>query len=267
MLVEAARADGRQHRLFVADPNSSIRYLIDTGAEISVLPKTFAGKTKSLPPTKTTLFAANNTAIHTYGEKLMVLDLKLRTTFKWIFVIADIEKPIIGADFLPLVDSMTKLSAHGSLLPCGNNAITTVAKISTYHNLLAQCPEITRAPPPVSNIPNPVAHHIFTTGPPNAEKPRRLAPDKLKAAKTEFQYMLDQAWCRPSSSPWASPFHLVPKKAPGECRAFLGTRWSGWWGLPKTERSDNSRWVPNPPHPEFRESARRQARPSSPQST
>ena len=93
-----------------------------------------------------------------------------------------------------------------------------VAKISTYHNLLAQYPEITRAPPPVSNIPNPVAHHIFTTGPPNAEKPRRLAPDKLKAAKTEFQYMLDQAWCRPSSSPWASPFHLVPKKAPGEWR-------------------------------------------------
>ena len=124
-MVEAARADGRQHRLFVADPNSSIRYLIDTGAEISVLPKTFAGKTKSLPPTKTTLFAANNTAIHTYGEKLMVLDLKLRTTFKWIFVIADIEKPIIGADFLPLVDSMTKLSAHGNLLPCGNNAITS----------------------------------------------------------------------------------------------------------------------------------------------
>ena len=117
-----------------------------------------------------------------------------------------------------LVDPTTTLSVPENLLQCVTPKITTVAQVSPYHNLLAQYPEITKSPPPGSSAASPVVHHILTTGPPIAEKPRRLAPEKLKAARTEFQYMLDQGWCRPSSSPWASPLHLVPKKAPGEWR-------------------------------------------------
>ena len=36
----------------------------------------------------------------TYDQKLVHLDLKLWRSFKWIFVVADIAKPIIGADIL-----------------------------------------------------------------------------------------------------------------------------------------------------------------------
>jgi len=62
-----------------------------------------------------------------------------------------------------------------------------------------------------------VEHHILTTGPPVAECPRRLAPDKLAAAKAEFKRLMELGICMPSNSPWASPIHLVRKKC-GEWR-------------------------------------------------
>ncbi|GBM46909.1 Retrovirus-related Pol polyprotein from transposon 17.6, partial [Araneus ventricosus] len=55
-------------------------------------------------------------------------------------------------------------------------------------------------------------HHIQTKGAPVFAKARRLAPDRLKIAKMEFQQMLDLGHVRPSSSNYASPLHMVPKK-------------------------------------------------------
>ena len=57
-----------------------------------------------------------------------------------------------------------------------------------------------------------MVHHIDTFGPPVYAKPRRLAPDRLKIAKMEFQHMLDLGHIRPSNSNYASPLHMVPKK-------------------------------------------------------
>ena len=219
----------QQYRLFVTDPSSGIQFLIDTGAEISVIPKAFSGKQRPCP-TETVLFAANNSQIRTYGRKLMLLDFKLRRPLKWVFIIADVSKPIIGADFLnhyhllpdlrnrKLIDASTLLSTSGILAPCTPPNISTVAKTSPYHELLAKFPEITRPRPPGTIPGTNTAHHIFTSGPPIAETPRRLSPDKLKVAKMEFQFMMEQGWCRPSKSPWASPLHLVKKKQPGEWR-------------------------------------------------
>ena len=55
-------------------------------------------------------------------------------------------------------------------------------------------------------------NHIETTGPPTAERARRLPPDKLKAAKQIFHRLLEEGVCHPSSSPWASPIHMTRKK-------------------------------------------------------
>ncbi|XP_033222559.1 uncharacterized protein LOC117176428 [Belonocnema kinseyi] len=52
---------------------------------------------------------------------------------------------------------------------------------------------------------------------PVSEGPRRLAPDKLKLAKQEFQTMQEMKIARTSNSNWSSPLHMVPKKA-GEWR-------------------------------------------------
>ena len=65
-----------------------------------------------------------------------------------------------------------------------------------------------------------VTHHIPTTGPSVASCPLRLPPKQLKIARHEFDKMLDLGIIRPSSSCWASPLHMVPKKTPprGACR-------------------------------------------------
>jgi hypothetical protein len=57
-----------------------------------------------------------------------------------------------------------------------------------------------------------VEHVIEATGPPVSAKARRLCPEKLEAAKQEFEYMIQQGLCRLSKSPWASPLHPVQKK-------------------------------------------------------
>jgi hypothetical protein len=56
-----------------------------------------------------------------------------------------------------------------------------------------------------------VEHHLVTTGPPIAAKFRRLDGEKLAAARAEFEKMEADGVVRRSTSPWASPLHMVEK--------------------------------------------------------
>ncbi|CAG5056290.1 unnamed protein product [Parnassius apollo] len=59
-------------------------------------------------------------------------------------------------------------------------------------------------------------HYIRTTpGPPVCSRPRRLAPDRLKIEKQEFEEMVRTGIARRSESSWSSSLHLVPKKGEG----------------------------------------------------
>ncbi|KAG8178608.1 hypothetical protein JTE90_014199 [Oedothorax gibbosus] len=58
-----------------------------------------------------------------------------------------------------------------------------------------------------------IEHYIETKGPSVFAKARRLSAEKLKAAKKEFEFMLQIGLCRPSKSNWSSPLHLVAKKS------------------------------------------------------
>ena len=51
-------------------------------------------------PDNLTLMAVNDTPIRTYGKRSLTLNLGLRRSLPWIFIIADVQKPILGADFL-----------------------------------------------------------------------------------------------------------------------------------------------------------------------
>jgi transposase InsO family protein len=62
-----------------------------------------------------------------------------------------------------------------------------------------------------------VEHFLQTTGPPIASPFRRLDAEKLAIAKAEFAELEKQGIVRRSSSPWASPLHMV-EKADGSWR-------------------------------------------------
>ena len=82
-----------------------------------------------------------------------------------------------------------------------------------YYAILRNFPQLT-APQMADKTPtHGVQHRIVTAGRPTFAKARRLSPAKLAAAKKEFNNLLHLGIIQPSSSAWASPLHMVPKKS------------------------------------------------------
>lgn len=208
---------------------SSLFFLVDTGSQFSVLPATAADRSKG--PSGYNLVAANSSVIHTFGRKTLSLSLGLRRQYPWEFVIADVSRPLLGSDFLSyhgilidiknkkLIDSTTHLTIKGKptkQVPM-SLSISTPEVSDCYQELLNQYADIMR-PKPQTNIKHQTKHRIITNGNNIFFKPRRVAPAKLQIMKAEFQRMLDTGVARPSSSTYASPVHMVPKKTSTDWR-------------------------------------------------
>ena len=209
--------------LYVADKRHKCKYLIDTGAAVSVLPKSCANgisDANSLP-----LVAANNSTINTYGNCKCVVDVGLKREYPWTFIVEDVKQPIIGADFLIhynllvdlrsrcLRDMRTGLAIAASLssiTPLSLNRVDTVQ--NEYTKLLGQFPELTHPTTKGETVKHGITHKILTKGHPVFVRPRRLAPDKLVTAKREFDEMIKLGVIEPSDSEWSSALHMVPKK-------------------------------------------------------
>nr|VZI48402.1 unnamed protein product [Spirometra erinaceieuropaei] len=98
VIATTAAGPSRPSRLFfINDKSSGFRFLVDIGAEVSVIPPL---RRHRLKPSQFSLQAANSTTISTYGQRSLTLDLGLRRRFQWVFIEADVKSPIIGADFL-----------------------------------------------------------------------------------------------------------------------------------------------------------------------
>ena len=86
-------------RLFlIHDPSTNYRFLVDTGAEVSVITSFVSDKQHQQ---ELTLQAAT---IATYGKRSLT---DLRRIFRWVFIIANVAMPILGADFLRLLVDMS----------------------------------------------------------------------------------------------------------------------------------------------------------------
>ena len=196
-------------RLFLFDKSTNQSFLVDTGADVSVLPACKTGK--FMKPSDFKLFAANNSKIDTFGTKVLNLDLGLRRKFTWSFIIAKISKPILGADFLKhygllvdiknkkLVDGMTKLTAPGDLISVPFLRISTISKSlcsPEVYKILKEYRFITQTASLKECPPHDIVHFIETSGPPVFAKPRRLPPEKLAEAKKKFDFLMQQGVCR-----------------------------------------------------------------------
>lgn len=230
--MDATTADGPQNtswRLYIYDMSTRTWYLIDTGADISVLPPRATDRSNV---DKFKLYAANNTIIDTYGERVLKLDLGLRREFLWRFIVADVKYPIIGADLLAhynllpdlknkqLVDSTTSLCSKCRYAETSQVTINSLGSHSPdFSKLLADYPGITQ---PTARRTCKTAHNtvhlIETTGQPVFAKARRLPPEKLNFVRRMLEDLMRQGDIRPSNSSWASPIHVVKKKGPEKWR-------------------------------------------------
>lgn len=208
--------------LFVRDYRSGRNFLVDTGAQVSVIPATpvhmRSGNTGS------SLVAANGSAIRTFGRQTVPIQIG-NQNYEWPFILANVSQSILGADFLRsnsllvdlkgnrLIDTTT--FASSPVGRCLTNAphLNTIADTSNvFERLLANYPDLT-TPTFSDALPrHGVELHIITQGPPVYAHARRLPPDKLVAVQAEFDAMERMGIIRRSNSPWASPLHVVPKR-------------------------------------------------------
>ena len=211
--------------LTLRDASSNNNYLIDTGAEVSVVP---AGEQdRKRAPIQRELVAANGTRIRCYGEKKRQLKVGTRT-YEWTFLVADVKRALIGADFLThsslLVDLRNKQMVHPDDLnatPLQRTrhkskltglAFAATADPSPLAKLFTEFPTITVPNFKINHPKHEVRHTIETRGQPIRAKARPLPPQKLAAAKANFAELAAAGIVRRSSGPWSSPLHVVTKK-------------------------------------------------------
>ena len=161
--------------LYVADKWNKCDYLIDTGAAVSVLPKSCAdgtADTSSYPTSQLTIPLSQ-----AYGTCKRVVDVGLKRDYAWTFIVADIKQPILRADLL----------IHYSLLVdwqgrCFRDMRTSLAIHATFSSIkpLSLNRRLCSKHRIAGSVSRTKGHPVFVC-------PQKLiAPDKLVTAKRAF---------------------------------------------------------------------------------
>ena len=139
---------------------------MDSGADVSVIPQYMFGKITKTPINK--LSAANGSTIDTFGTKMLKVSLGLRREFQHEFVLASVNRPLIGADFLAkfgilldlknkkLIDPLTSLFSKGSIASVDTPTPKLFQVDGKFKTILDKFPSLT-APPDYSK---PVQHSV-----------------------------------------------------------------------------------------------------------
>ena len=229
------RVDFRPH---ITDQLSGMSLLIDTGASASIWPRSNTNQGSTSPPLK----AVNGTTIRTFGQNHRTVLLNNRH-FTHKFIIADIQTPIIGWDFLAkfhldlrwrgdkctLVGNKMRaqLSLEGVQTHLFSLSATTdlLADVpATYRALIQKYPQVLK--PTFQKSPtHGIVHHIETgDAPPCHAKVRPIMPGSPKelggkAALQELEQLGVIERVNPQDSNlWTTALHLV-KKPDGSYRA------------------------------------------------
>ncbi|GBM46209.1 hypothetical protein AVEN_270218-1 [Araneus ventricosus] len=172
-----------------------------------------------------------NDRISNLQAQISELSLKIDRMSQFRRSRTDVSRPILGADFLThygiiidlksksLKDQQITLTSTGKISTDNTPSITALKLSLNFNDLIREYNDIfddvERSPIKVQS--HNVTHVIQAKGPPVGAKARRLAPDKLIAAKQEFQNLIHKGICSPSTSCWASPLVMV-KKSDGSWR-------------------------------------------------
>ena len=229
---------------------NKIQFLFDTGARFSILPKKFCHLPSFRQSKCPRLLAANGTTIPTFGTANTTLMFENLPAARWSFIIADVQTPLIGSDIIKKWGLVLNLRDNNIFVmparktesqeyskaepqfssqnkPCATTTVPQTNSIfylnndENLRNLLTQFNDLFAIsldgsqPIATSMDKLDVHHYIVTHAPPVTCRPRRLNFQKEEAVNKEINLMLKQGVIRPSSSPWASPIHVVPKATGG----------------------------------------------------
>ena len=214
---------------------SSVKFILDTGATVSILPLNYA-RGMTLKPSGVSIKSASGQPIKVHGEATIDISVKiLRRQFTWNFLIAETTNPLLGLDFLrnfglsidcnrmKLCDSITSrvMEVTHSKTSVESILINNTKDVpNAAGSLLKKYSSITSTHRETPSIDGKVYHRIDTgQNRPIYCKRRTLPPEKLDAAKQEFKSLQAAGIIRPSKSPCSSALHMVPKKNPGKWRA------------------------------------------------
>jgi hypothetical protein len=118
----------------------------------------------------------------------------------------------------PASASIASQAATRGQEPVGNSGDSFTAVVDQF-------PEVVNVSQRLPETRHGVVHHLVTTGPPVSSKFRRLDSEKLAAAKAEFAQLERDGIIRRSSSPWASPLHMVRKADGGHAATSAASTW------------------------------------------
>ena len=180
---------------------TAVAFLIDSGADKSILPKTMFKSSSSR--INHSLVSATNEPISSYGIRTLSFKINNhKAIITWEFIVADVSTPILGADFL---------AHHDISVNCNRRSITfTTSGYTVFGHSRPYAISIANRMP--QNFNADVQMNIDTKGSPTAQKSRRLFGEKFDAVKKEFDRLLDAGIIRPSKSEWASPLVVVKKQ-------------------------------------------------------
>ena len=159
--------------------------------------------------------------------------IRLRRTCRWIFIITDVQQPILGADFLRhfnlladvrdcrLLDATTNVSVSGtaSTVQAISPMFATLDSRSSFQVLFANCPDITRPCYNTNSAKRDVTHHISNQRTASLRTPAPFSARQTQCSTSRI-WSYATAWHHPpiESRNWSSPLHIVPKKTPGDWR-------------------------------------------------
>ena len=172
------------------------------------------------------VISGNDISIY-YGAHIVPLRFGGRI-FQARLIAADVKRSLLVADFLRqhnllvdirnhrLIEADTFSGISCSISSATTNHLALVEPTSNkFRKVLNEFPDLLKPTFSTAVVKHEVQHFIPTKDRPVFARARRLAPEKLKIAKAEFLEMEKMGIIQKSSSPWASPLHMVSKQNGG----------------------------------------------------
>ncbi|CAB0010077.1 unnamed protein product, partial [Nesidiocoris tenuis] len=224
-------------RLMVKCTNIDTRFLIDTGASSSFLPRRlFPNK---MPDSRSKARAAKGSDIKTFGSETVELKIGFKQPFRVTAIVADLPFGILGIDFFrkfnisisPRDETLTRKGTGETV-----KTDTPRPKEETlYEAFLAHARRgpldkaIAEYESRIKQLNGKwkeidIFHYIETTGKPIHFRARPLPPEKMRKAKAEVEKLIKADILEPSKSEWASPMHVVNKTNSEELRITVDYR-------------------------------------------